>query len=284
MSGIFGGGVFAAFKEIDLYKKIKAIYAGSAGVMNASYFLTRQVELGASIYYEDLISNFIFPFNVPIGISQLFWNRYINQVHKVNNAVDIDYVFKIIKHKKILNTKKLKKQGIGVYAKLLNVSNGKIEYFDVRKAKNPLDILKAAISVKPYYFSSQNINGKDYIDGTIKEPIGLPYLLKKYPNDKIVVVVNEPVSRGFRHYMKNFMEGLVAALYPYKISLFRLFIEREKSVRDDIKLALSNRRVLIIYPPKNNPTVPKTTDYKKLIKTYEMGKKEAIKINDFLKK
>ena len=72
MSGIFGSGVFAAFREIGLYEKIKVIYAGSAGVMNASYFLTNRVGLGASIYYDDLTSNFIFPFNVPIGICQLF--------------------------------------------------------------------------------------------------------------------------------------------------------------------------------------------------------------------
>ncbi len=284
MSGVFGAGVFTAFQEMNLYKKIKAIYAGSAGAINASYFLTKQVKLGASIYFDDLTNNFILPFNIPGGILQLFWNRYINRLHKINNVVNIDYIFEIIKYKKILNTKRLKKQSIKFYAKLLNTSNGKIEYFDVRKSKYPLGILKATISVKPYYFSSRNINGEEYIDGTIKEPIGLPYLLKKYPNEKIVVVINEPVSRGVRHYIKNFMEGSVASLYQYKINLFKLFIERERLVRNDIQLALSCSRVLIIHPPKNSPTVPRTTNYSKLITTYEMGKKEAMKIESFLKK
>ena len=282
MSGIFGAGVFTAFQEMNLYKKIKAIYGGSAGVMNAAYFLARQSELGSSIYYEDLTINFMFPFNVPIGIWQLFWNRHVNRLHKINNVVNIDYIFEIIKHKKVLDAKRLKKQSIKFYAKLLNTSNGKIEYFDVRKSKNPLNILKAAISVKPYYFSSVNIGGIEYIDGTIKEPIGLSYLLKNCPNEKIVVVINEPISRGFRHYIKNCMEGSVASLYQYKINLFRLFIERERLVRNDIKLALSCSRVLIICPPKNNPTVPRTTDYSKLITTYKMGIKEAEKIKDFI--
>ncbi len=284
MSGVFGAGVFTAFQEMNLYKKIKVVYGGSAGAMNAAYFLARQSELGSSIYYEDLTSNFIFPFNVPIGIWQLFWNRYVNRLHKINNVVNIDYIFEVIKHKKVLDIKRIKRLGIKFYVKLLNTSNEKIEYFDVKKSKNPLNILKAAISVKPYYFSSTNIDDEEYIDGTIKEPIGLSYLLKKYPNEKIVVVINEPVSRGIKHYTKNYMEGSVASLYPYKINLFKLFIERERLVRNDVKLALSSRRVLIIYPPKNNPTVPRTTDYSKLITTYEMGKKEAMKIKAFLKK
>ena len=284
MSGVFGAGVLTSLQEMNFYDKIGTIYAGSAGAFNAAYFLTRQSKLGSSIYYEDLVNNFVKSFNVPIGILQLFWNRYVSQLYKINNVVNIDYIFEIIKHKKILDAERIKKQNIKFYTKLLNTSNGEIKYFDVRKSKNPLDILKATVSVKPYYFSSVDIDGREYIDGTIKEPIGLSYLIKKYPKTKIVIIINEPVSRGFRHYIKNCMEGSVAALYPYKMNLFRMFMEREKSVRNDIKLALSNKRVLIVHPPNNNPTVPRTTNYSKLITTYEMGKKEAMKIESFLKK
>src|SRR3989344_179459 len=120
MSGVFGAGVLTSLQEINFYDKIDTIYAGSAGAFNAAYFLTRQSKLGSSIYYEDLVDNFIKPFNVPIGISQLFWNRYINQLHKINDVVNIDYIFEIIKHKKSLDTERLKKQSIKLYAKVLN--------------------------------------------------------------------------------------------------------------------------------------------------------------------
>lgn len=281
MSGIFGAGVVTSLQKMNFYDKIEAIYAGSAGVMNGAYFLAEQSELGSSVYYEDLTTNFIFPYNVPVGIIQRFWNKYINElpIKKICNAVDIDYVIDIIKNKKPLNTKSIKKQKINFYAKLLNISDGDIEYVDVRK-HDTLMVLKAAVSITPYYFPSQKINGKEYIDGTIKEPIGLRFLLNEYPNNKIIIVINEPIIRGLRHYAKNFLEGVVAR--SMHRSLFKFFINREKSVRNDIKLAFSNKRVLLIHPPKNNPTVPRTTDYSKLITTYEMGIKEAEKIKDFI--
>ncbi len=283
MSGIFGAGVVTKFQEMKFYNKIEAIYAGSVGAMNAAYFLARQTKLGSSIYYEDLTTNFIKPFNVPIGILQLFWNRYIYQLseERINNIVSIDYVFEIIRNKKVLDIKKLNNQNINFYVKLLNVFNGEIEYINVKK-HNSLNILKAAISIVPYCFNSEKINGKAYIDGTIKEPIGLKHLLKKHPNQKIIVVINEPIDRGFRHYSKVFLEGSVAKLHPYNIPLFKFFINREKSVRNDIRMALSNERVLLIHPLKNNPTVPRTTKYSKLMTTYKMGIKEAEKIKYFI--
>ena len=281
MSGIFGAGVVTSLQKMNFYDKIEAIYAGSAGVMNGSYFLAGQSELGSSAYYEDLTQNFISPLHVPIGIIQRFWNKYINElsIKKIRNVVDIDYIIDIIKNKKQLKIKNIKKQKIKFYAKLLNVSNGNIDYVDVKRY-DTLTILKAAISIAPYYFPSQKIKDGKYIDGTIKEPIGLRYILNKHIKNKIVVVINEPIMRGFRHYAKNFLEGLVAS--SMHKSLFKFFIEREKSVRNDIKLALNDGRVLLIHPPKNNPTLPKTTDYSKLMATYKMGIKEAEKIKDFI--
>lgn len=281
MSGIFGAGVVTSLQKMNFYDKIEAIYAGSAGVMNGAYFLAGQSKLGSSIYYQDITKNFIFPLHVPIAIIQRFWNKYINElsIKKIRNVVDIDYIIDIIKNKKQLKIKNIKKQKIKFYAKLLNVSNGNIDYVDVKRY-DTLTILKAAISIAPYYFPSQKIKDGKYIDGTIKEPIGLRYILNKHIKNKIVVVINEPIMRGFRHYAKNFLEGLVAS--SMHKSLFKFFIEREKSVRNDIKLALNDGRVLLIHPPKNNPTLPKTTDYSKLMATYKMGIKEAEKIKDFI--
>ena len=282
MSGIFGAGLVTAFQDMDFYDKIEAIYGGSAGAINAAYFLSKQTKLGSSIYYEDLIKNFIFPLNVPLGIAQRFWNRYIRelQTKKILNAVDIDYAINLVKYKKQLNVENIKKQNIKLYVKLLNVSNCEIEYLDAQK-NDILMLLKAAISISPYYFNSQKINEKEYIDGTIKEPIGLSYILRKHPNNKIIVVINEPIIRGIKHYAKNFLEGLVARTIHK--DLFQCFTNRESLVRKDIKEAINNKRVLLISPSRDNPTIPKTTDYNKLIATYNMGKREAEKIKDFLK-
>lgn len=154
-------------------------------------------------------------------------------------------------------------------------------YCDMR-SDNPLAILKAACSIKPYYFSSQTINGRNYIEGTLKEPIGVRYLLDRYPNYKIVIIINEPIARGLKHYTKNIIEGMFASLYPYQIPLFTYFLQRERSFRNDIALAMNNKRVLLIHPPQHNPTLPWTTNPVKLKITYGIGRKEAEKILNFV--
>ena len=280
MSGIFGAGVATRLQELNFYNKIEAIYGTSAGVMNGAYFLTRQSELGSSIYYEDLIKNFLFPTNIPYGSFQRIWNGYIHKIQKrkIIDAIDIDYIVKIIKNKKILDVDRLKKQDIPLYAKLLNFNTNKINYFDVRE-KDTLKILKAAISMVPYWFFPQRINNQKYADGSIKEPIGLRYLLEKYPDYKIIIVLNTSIIRTFKSYVTNFLEAVVArSIYR---PLFKNFINRENSIRNDIKLAAKHKRVLIIHLPKDNPMAVYTTNPSKLIKTYKMGKIEAEKIKAF---
>jgi len=70
MSGVFGAGALASFAKLNFYPSIKAIYAVSTGAFNAVYFLTRQVELDSSIYFEDLGSNFISYKNFFAGFCQ----------------------------------------------------------------------------------------------------------------------------------------------------------------------------------------------------------------------
>ena len=59
MSGVFGAGIGTRLQEADTYNKIEAVYGGSAGAFNSSYFLSRQSELGSSIYWENLTEQVI---------------------------------------------------------------------------------------------------------------------------------------------------------------------------------------------------------------------------------
>lgn len=282
MSGVFGAGVVTRLQELNFYNKIEAVYATSAGVMNGAAFLAKQMEIESSIYYEDLIKNFIFPENIPRGALQRIWNGYIHEIprKKILQVINIDYLIYILKNKKPLDIQKIKKQKIPLYAKLLNLNTGKIEYFDIREG-DVLQILKAAVSILPYDFVPEIINGKKYADGSIKEPIGLKYLLEKYPENKIVIVLNILVIRGPKHHFSNFLEAVFAR--PIFKTLYKFFMNRENSIREDIILAGKNQnRVLLIHPPLNNPTTVYTTDAKKLKITYEMGKKEANKIKEFI--
>lgn len=283
MSGIFGGGVLVALQKKNLYNKIERVYAESAGAINAAYFLTKQSKLGSTIYYEDLTNNFIFPFNIVTGTIQRFWNRYIHKIpeKKIINAINIDYLFDIVKNKKILNVKKLKEQNIDFYVKVLNIDTGKVRYLDIKK-NNIINVLKAAICIAPYYHNFQEINGKKCIDAGVKQPIGLKYLLNKHPHNKIIAIINMQPIRKDIYYVRNFVEGMVAEMTHPHANLLKFLIKKEESVRNDFKLYLNNKRVLLIYPPENTPAISSTTNRSKLLEEYKIGKKEIKKIENFL--
>ena len=56
MRGVYSGGGAVALSHLGLAGTFDAVYATSAGVMNAAYFLSQQPLLGIRVYYEDLAS------------------------------------------------------------------------------------------------------------------------------------------------------------------------------------------------------------------------------------
>ena len=283
MEGVFGAGVVTGLQRMNLYDKIGIIYGISAGTINAAYFISKQTKKGSSIYYEDLIKNFIKAKNIPYGSAQRYWNNYIKKIprKKIIDAMNINYLFDIIKNKKVLDVEKIKKTKIKFYAMVLDVDNGKIKYLDVKK-HDILKTLKASVSAVPYYFDAQKINKKRYADASIKDPLGVKALLKKYPNHKIVIQINMPIKRQkIKTFLHTLLEGLVAKpMYP--APLLKYFLGKEKKIREGLDLAKKNKNILLIYPPKNNPSTVWTTDPKKLKRTYKMGIKEAEKIRKFI--
>jgi len=280
MAGIFSGGVVTQLQEIDFYKNIEAIYAGSAGAMNSAYFLSRQTKLGATIYFEDLTHDFILPKNIPIGIAKLIWSKYVHGLPKDSTryAVNIDYALDLIRNRKRLFTDVIKKQPIGFYVKLMDIKTGEIKYLDA-KEYDIFSLLRAASCCLPYYPFSEKIGGGEYVDGTIPEPIGLQYLLDRYPTHKIVVIVNNFLRRKFSNTLRCFAEGIVGQFCDH--TPFGMYMNRERSLRNDLQLAFNTPRVLLICPPENSPAIAMTQDKEKLMTSFNIGKEMACKIEEF---
>jgi predicted patatin/cPLA2 family phospholipase len=283
MSGVYSAGVLKGLSDLSLDNYIEAIYGGSAGCLNAAYFLSGQREMGSTIYWDDLRHNFIFPKNVFWGTLDLFIDRFFKRLkpNEVRNAVDIDYVYRVIRYAKPLDIKSISANPTPFFIKLLNTATGALEYKKFQDAPSH-ELLKAAINIKPYYFAETIVDGTHYIDGTIKEPIGLPFLLKKYPDKKIILVLNNPIRWGLKQYVKGFFEAIVSSLYPYKISLFKLFINRPGDFNKDIRLALQNQNVLILHPNSKERALPATTDPRLLQETFNLGLTDARKIKAFM--
>lgn len=283
MSGVYSAGVLRGLHNLSLDSGIEAIYSGSVGSLNAAYLLSGQIELGPTIYWEDLERNFIFPENVFYGTLDLIVNRFIRKLepHKVRSVVDIDYAMRIVSGVKPLNMDNIQKNPTELFVKVLSLRTGRLVYLRFRDFPS-FNLFRAAICIKPHFFGLAMVGDEYYIDGTIKESLGIGYLLDRYPNRKIVVVLNEPIERGIRHYIKNWVEGTVGSLYPYDISLFDLFIQREKQLRSDIKLCLRNENVLLLYPNFSSRARPRTTSPTILKATFSGGINDSEKVDWFI--
>lgn len=281
MSGVFGAGLVSRLQELDIYNRIDTVYGASAGAMNGAYFLSGQAKLGSTAYYEDLTSGFIFPWRVPIGFAQRVWSAYVKKIdyESMQDILDIDYVIDIQKHKKKLDIGALRENPIPFFAKVLNIDSGEIEYLDVKK--NPWKILKAASSPAPYWFGGTKINGSEYIDAAVVEPVGLDRLLERHPDQKMIVAINFYPEVGFTDELRAFIEGSIANTM-YDLELMDYFAEREKSFIEDLRKIRENDDIFLIHPPRESPTSPMTTNSKKLKTTYNMGKKAGDKVIDFI--
>ena len=280
MSGVFGGGVVSGLEQLNIYDKIKAIYSCSAGTFNGAYFLTKQCKFGSSIYWDELAHGFIRRRNMPYGALQRLWNGYMSPISfdSIKNVMYADRLLDVAKHKKRLDVEKLKNQSIPLYVKMVNTETMEIEYIDARKG-NTLHLLKSGISAIPYYFPSPD-NGK-YVDGAIREPLGLEYIIKQNPENRIIAIFNLTLNRNFGHYIKNFIEGVVAdSMYPGVLR--NCFLKREGSVRRSLEVAKNNNRVLLIHPSKDNLVQSWILNEFKLKNLHAEGMTAAEKIVDFI--
>lgn len=280
MSGIFSGGVVRALEDLNFYPHIKAIYASSAGAFNAAYFLAGQANEGKEIYLDHLRKDFIHRRNLFSGIPQRFWHRFVKPISKEKtiNAVDIDYVLKIIKETVPLKIEKIFDKRIELYVQMLNIESKQSEFVLANK-DNIYDLLKATACIAPYTFENVLMNGKRYIDGTIKDPINLKYVLGKHPDDKIILITGKRSFSRFRHKVESFLEGTVTSLM-YGKEFFAIYMKRQKLSDDNFSLAKHNSRVYLINASEHCPVRPRTKEYSKLFNSMEMGREAGMKIRE----
>lgn len=88
MISVRGAGALTELEKLGLAHTFDEIYSMSSGFLNASYFLADQMSLGTRAYYENFSGlKFLNPFR--------FWK-----------LANIDYLMKVIRKIKPLNTKK----------------------------------------------------------------------------------------------------------------------------------------------------------------------------------
>lgn len=281
MMGVFGAGVVARLEELNLYDKFESIYSGSAGAFNTAFFLAHQTRVGLDVYTNHLAKKMIALNRVPMWLFQRMTHRLLGNGYNgsTRNIVDIDFVIDVVLKKHKLNWQKIGQQNIKWFVKLLNVRTGNIEYINALDYE-PEKILRAAASIPPYYIGDVQLNGSRYVDGAVVEAGGLRYFLETHPKKKIIFVLNNRL-RGWKYIMKQLFEGTLTQ-QVYRSRMFSRYLKGVSSIADDKKLYYSDDRLLVVAPPKTDPTRSYTRETKRLTSTFQLGKKAAEKIADFM--
>lgn len=180
MLGVGGGAAVIALEELGLTNSFDNIYVVSAGLPNASYFLSKQTKLGTSIYYDNLNDRkFINPLK--------FWNSANTEkvVETIRNVKPLD-VEKVISHK------------TNIFVRLLNIKTRKAEYINLKEyCKNCdsyFDLLKSSISFIEIFNPFKLIRVK-YLDGALPSrkhiKDHLDYAISQGHTDILVIYPNK---------------------------------------------------------------------------------------------
>jgi len=268
MAGIFGAGVVTALEESGIYDKWKAIYGSSAGALTAAYFLSGQAKLGSSIFYDDLVHDFITPRYVPLGTWDRFRSRYFKKlpVERMRNPIDINYLFEVVSGSKKLDSESLIKRNVEFYAHVLNTENMKSEFVDICRSENPLEDLKSAVSAVPYYFPKRGL----FIDGDIINPFPIGDIIKLHPGHRVVAVINIMPRKLIRRFLKAILEGFVASSM-YGVKIWKVYLLRDYRAKRELRNILHNKDILIVSPDNSLKLWPNTLNRKKLLRAYQEG-------------
>jgi predicted patatin/cPLA2 family phospholipase len=179
MSGVVGAGALLALEKLGLNNSFDVIYSASAGFPNASYFLTENCKVGATIYYEELKDR-----------------NFIN-FFKIWKPVDFDRAVESIRTYKILDYKKIWETKTELYLKVDDILE-KSTFLRIND-QNPSDyfeILREAISF-PLLSKGGVVNGKRFFDGQITDKDIREFLQHAIDSDctDILIIYNQTKQR-----------------------------------------------------------------------------------------
>jgi len=170
MRGAFSGGVMVGLEKLGLTEAFDYVYASSSGSCAGAYFLSKQTELGASVYYDDLDG---FKFIKP-------W--------KISRAADIDYLCDtIFRLKKKLNISKIRNNKSIFKIFVADADSGDCRYYTNRDKVDLIQVIKASCALPVFYNKAVTIGSNEHMDGRIGKSLPIEDAITDGCTDVLVV-------------------------------------------------------------------------------------------------
>ena len=176
MRAVLSAGGAVALSDLGFTDIFDEVYATSAAVMNASYFLTDQAALGITVYYESLVTG-----------------RFINYL-RFWKILDVDYVIDyVVAVQKPLNVDRLMASRPRFFVAAIDKNTGEGAIIDVKAAPaRILQVFRAAMAIPVFYNRTVNLDSRQFIDGGLANPFPIEAALANGCTDLLVLLTRPP--------------------------------------------------------------------------------------------
>ena len=177
MRAVCSAGGALALAHLGFTDLFDEVYATSAGVMNASYFLSNQPELGISVYFDNCTT------------------RHFMNPLRIWKMIDIDYLFdQVVSKDKRLDVNKILSSRTKLFVAVIDKRTGAGTVIDTKATHTPLlSVLKAATAIPVLYNRTVDIDGQPSLDGGLAIPFPIEQALANGCTD-VLTLLTRPVS------------------------------------------------------------------------------------------
>jgi predicted patatin/cPLA2 family phospholipase len=260
MRGIFSTGILDSFLKKS-FNPFDICIGTSAGALNVAAFLAGMYKRNYTIYTDySLRKDFI---NV--------W-KFIRGGH----LVDLDWMWNITISEVRLNLDAIMKNKSDFYAGLTDVKTGKAVYIKPTK-KNLEQVIKGSSAIPIFYRKFIEINGSQYADGGVADPIPVQEAYRQGATN-ILVLRSRPYSKTVEPGSEVLLSRLVLRKHP---GLIQAILNRSRVYQESIDFMRNPPKgitIIEINPPEDFKTSRLTKDKSVLDSDYEKGVKIGMQI------
>ena len=226
MRGVVSAGSLLALDLLGLRDVFDEIYATSAGGVNAAYFLSGQGKLGMTIYFDDIANR-----------------RFINP-WRVFKIIDVDYAYdRVVSQLKPLDDAAIRASRVRFLLSVTDARSGLNELLDVRARAEPVPLLLKASSALPVLYNRRiALDGREYVDGGLSDPLPIARAIENGCTDILVLASSRcdaPMARPAL-WERGIFYLRMGRRYP---ALLRAFASMHEALNRSRRLATGDERV-----------------------------------------
>ena len=278
IQGVFSAGVASTLQKENLYPRIHSIYAVSSGAHNAAYFLSRKIDVGASIYHDYLLKrhSFLKHLSFKVIVKKILALFFLGRGFEV---IDLAYIEDLERDILPLDLKLIKESPIKFFVRVFDPKTRKIEYLDAKS--NTIEKLIQSAKVPPYAYSRAR---KDkYFDGGIMPTKSfLNDVVKKNPDKKIIYIFCD--KKTFRRVTKYILADLLDIFFKTRYLGLRYGLKHLFSIYNYTYVSnlKKYKNVITVFDSTGNSKREKKKE--KILSAYDHGVERGKYILEELKK